>query len=117
MQKTKYKVRKRCTHIRGIAMRMPYQRTTRIKAIIDLTNMSYDELIDTFSAITAINNGTSNSPITSQKVSLIVQRYRRSEPATKKLMLKYLSNKIVKQNEKENPLTPEVIEKIKKTFG
>ena len=90
------------------------RRTTDIS--FRLNRMTSDELIDVFSAITAIEKGIRYVPTSSNNVTIITQRYRYSPPSTRKRMLQNISKIIVQKNTSENPATPEMMAKLKKNF-
>ena len=93
------------------------QKSNRSNALISLDRMSSAELIDVFSAATAIEKGITYVPVSSAKVSSMTRKYRSSTPAARKRMLQSISRTIVERNASENPATPEMIAKLKKTFG
>lgn len=117
MKKLKYKAGHHYTHLGSVAVHIASQKAIPNRIKIDLNNMSSDELIDVFAAVTAINNGISNSSIDNQKVSSIAKIYRQSRPTERKFIVEHLSREIVKQNEEENPLSDKAMKEIKKVFG
>jgi len=98
--------------------RLRSRRGGRITASkIILGKMTSSELIDTFTTLKAIDKGISHSPVKSVKASLITKEYIRSTPFERKKMLEGISRTIVKRNANENPVTQEMISKLRKTLG
>ena len=117
MPKVKYRMGKRRTNLNGVTTFTPSRRTGRTPISIRLDEMTSAELIDVFAAIKAMEKGISHTPTTSVKASLITRKYRCSTPSARKIMLENISRTIVERNANENPATPEMIAKLKKTFG
>lgn len=117
MPKVKYKVARAQTNKAEVADYKRSRKTRRITAsTIALDKMTSAELIDVFAAVKAIDKGISHAPTTSVKASLITRKYLYSSPFTRKRMLESISKTIVERNARENPATPEMIAKIKKTL-
>lgn len=95
----------------------PSRRKNRMTNLMSFDSMTSAELIDVFSAVTAIEKGISPPATTSKKVTSVTLEYKNSIPAKRKRMLHLISSAIVEQNKKENPATPEMIEKINRMFG
>ena len=118
MPKVKYRIAKPKTNTTDVAARMCSRRIGRTTAsMITLEKMTSAELIDVFSALKAIEKGISYSPTTSVNAFLITRKYRCSTPSIRKRMLERISRTIVERNVRENPATPEMIAKLKKTLG
>lgn len=117
MARTKYVIKKSRVRAYGSVDSPILRKQNHPAKIVDFENFSSDDLLDAFSAITAIEKGTLHPSLTSKKVSYVAQRYRHSMPATRKQMLSKISRTIVERNSNENPATPEAIAKMKKTFG
>lgn len=117
MPKVKYKMGRRRTSLNSVATFTTSRRMGRMITPINLDGMTSAELIDLFTAVKAIEKGISHTPTTSVKASLITQKYRCSAPSARKRMLDNISRTIVERNASENPATPEMIAKLKKTLG
>ncbi len=116
MAKTKYAVRKHRTSSSRADITLK-RRMNRSTIPVDLRTMTSAELLDVFTAVSAIEKGIPHTPTSSAKVSFMTRRYRYSTADTRKRMMHTISRAIVERNASENPPTPEMIAKIKKTFG
>lgn len=103
-------------HKSAIATATP-RRIENSAGSIDLCTMTSSELLDAFSAVQAIDKGVAYVPTASGKVIKLTKKYRGSAPIIRKEMRRTICRAIVEKNARENPVTPEMTEKIKKIFG
>lgn len=116
MARTKYTLKKSRTKLSPANLTIS-KKKDRPNIPINLGTMTSAELLDVFTAISAIEKGVSHSPTSSAKVSFMTRRYRHSRAATRNQMKHTISREIVERNKIENPATPEMIAKIEEIFG
>ena len=116
MKKTIYKIKKNGVHTQHFAALKHSYKIKHSPMVTQLDRMTSSELIAVFSKVKAIDKGFAYVESIDDNISRFVKYYCSCRPQARKWVRKSISKTIVERNASENPVTPEMLNILRKTF-